>query len=412
MQELYANPFQNAPTITGLLDLQTPATLIKPFVHSIQPGAWSTENSALSTRLGGSALGVLIGASVADPTAPMFRSLSFESETFRSWLAPGLSDHVAAGAADITIDTDDPLTGLGRLICRGGTKGGSDLWSRTMRTTAMFAITFDAPQSLDAATALSFACDRLLGFLVGARLKPPEISLALAGQPDDQRSPRLRLAGAQWTDDTPPHFLDCPHSRRVADGTLPQLVHTFLTNKDRFLAAIDAVEFSRFFSTDLMEKFKAVVPVLEQSLKRLFKSPDEANYMEREAAYWQWFNATAPQEFAEFSRKHLKLVNQKPLELTTLLGRAITLVNDCGFDIPNTMADRIKARRGRLFHSAPHFQSTADATAFALETRAATLLLLLLTYRDLGIDIARLATRPEALRDFTMFMHRPVTPPL
>lgn len=36
--ELYTNPFDGKPTITGLLDLQTPATLLKPFVHRVEPG--------------------------------------------------------------------------------------------------------------------------------------------------------------------------------------------------------------------------------------------------------------------------------------------------------------------------------------------------------------------------------------
>ena len=403
-KQLYANPFADAATITGLLDFQTPFTLLKPFVDTVQPGQLSTGNTALTTKLGGSAQEILVGAAVADPSEPMFKSFSFESDAFRSWLAPALSGNPAPGSADITINTDDRIEGFGRLICRGGTKAGSNLWSRHMRTAAMFAIVFDAPQSLDDIVARSYACDRLIGFLVGARLKPPEISLERSEQHREQPNARLRLTGLRWTDAEPPFNSECPHSRLIGDVALPQLVRTFLTNEAPLLAAIDAVEIARFFASDIVEKFRVVMPVLEETLMRLFKSPAEADHLDRQTAYWAWFEAHAPAEFAEFSRKHLKVTNGKSPDLTTLLSRAIAAINTCGFNIPSVMARRIKARRASLFHSAAHVLTSEDALAFALETRAATLLLLLLTFQQLGLDVARLAPRPEALPGFHMFM--------
>lgn len=75
--------------------------------------------------------------------------------------------------------------------------------------------------------------------------------------------------------------------------------------------------------------------------------------------------------------------------------------------VPEAMADRIKRRRGRIFHSKPQIHASADVLAFALEVRAASFLLLLITLSALGVNIAQLATRPQALRDYTVFFKRP-----
>jgi hypothetical protein len=75
--------------------------------------------------------------------------------------------------------------------------------------------------------------------------------------------------------------------------------------------------------------------------------------------------------------------------------------------VPEAMADRLKSRRGRIFHSTPQIHASADVLSFALEVRAASFLLLLLTLASLGCDIASLAKRPQVLRDFSMFFKRP-----
>jgi hypothetical protein len=406
IDQLYANPFDKAPTITGLLDLQTPATLIKPFVLRIEPGKLGAAYVAMRTRLEGSVLGVLSGMAVDDPEQPLFASFSFESVAFRSWLAPSLSSLAANSLVDVAIATDHPLTGVGRVICRGGTKSGQDLWSRTMRSAAMFAIAFDTPQSLDSMSGYCFALDRLFCFLIGFRAKPPEFSLVASGSQTADIPLRLRLAGAQWIDREPPFWLDSVHSRMVGDIELPKLVETFLAGKDDFIAAFDAVEAARFFSNDLVAQFKTVMPILEPLLQKLFTTSVENSYLELEKSYWDWFGRVASTEHQEFSRKHLRIVNNKAPALTTLLERAISEVNSKGFFVPADMADRIKTRRGRIFHSSPQIHSSADALSFALEARAATFLLLLLTLSSLGLNISLLANRPEALRDFTMFFKR------
>lgn len=409
--QLYANPFDKQPTITGFLDLQTPATLIKPFVHRIEPGKIGTGHPAMRTRLEGSLLGLLSGVAITDPEQPRFNTFSFESAAFRSWLAPPLADLKSGAGINLAIETEDPLPNVGRIICRGGTKSGQDLWSRTMRTAAMFAISFDAPQSLDEISGFCFALDRLFCFLIGFKAKPPEFSLAEKGVAGDPVPLNLRLAGAQWLDGEPPFWLDCVHSRPMGDIALPALVTNFLSRRDEFISAFDAVETARFFSNDLVTQFKAVMPILEPLLQKQFTSPEEQSYIDLENSYWEWFEREASDAHQEFSRKHIRIVKSKAPALSTLLVRAISDVNAKGFVVPDAMAERIKSRRGRIFHSAPQINSSADALDFALETRAATLLLLLLTLSSLGLDISLLAKRPEALRDFTMFFNRASPPP-
>lgn len=409
IQELYANPFDKVTTIIGLLDLQEPATLLKPFVHRIAPGSLNVAHVAIRTRLEGSMLGVLSGVAVSDPTMPLFTSVSFESSVFRSWLAPPLAETGPVGAVDVSIDSDEPLAGVGRIIFRGATKSGQDLWSRTMRTAAIFAIAFDTPKSLDETTRLCFALDRLFCFLIGFRAKPPEFSLEQASTPDAAANPpaRLRLGGAQWLEDEPPFWLNCIHARPHGGPPLPKLVGTFLEHMDDFLAAFDAVETARFFSNDIVASFKTVMPVLERLLKQRFTLPEEQKLLDLKESFWEWFDQAADPAHREFARKHLNSVDSKAPALTTLLKRAVAEINAKGFVVPESMAVRIKDRRARIFHSNPQLVGSDDALSFALEARAANLLLLLLTLSALGIDLAQLATRPEALRDFTMFFKRP-----
>lgn len=409
IQEMYANPFEKAPTITGLLDLQEPATLLKPFVYRIAPGQLNVDHVALRTRLEGSILGVLSGAAVADPTTPLFMSLSFESTAFRSWLAPPLADSSVAVGADRSIDSDELLAGIGRIFCRGVTQSTRDLWSRTMRTAAIFAVRFDTPKSLDETTRMCFALDRLFCFLIGFKAKTPEFSLGMSNSDGATAggAARLRLGGAQWLEEEPPVWLQCVHARPLGGPPLRDLVGTFLEGTDDFLAAFDAVETARFFSNDMVTSFTAVMPVLEQLLNKRFKSTEEQKFLDREESYWAWFNQTASSDHREFAQKHLKAVNGKTPALTTLLKRAISEINAQGFAVPDDMAVRIKDRRARIFHSNPQLAGSDDALSFALEVRAATLLLLLLTLSALGVDLKRVATRAEALRGFTMFIKRP-----
>ncbi len=73
------------------------------------------------------------------------------------------------------------------------------------------------------------------------------------------------------------------------------------------------------------------------------------------------------------------------------------------------MANRIQKRRGAIFHSAPQMNEQ-DVREFFEEIRAATGLLMLHTFKDLGIDIAALAGNYTGLRDLRGFLIPPERP--
>ncbi len=194
----------------------------------------------------------------------------------------------------------------------------------------------------------------------------------------------------------------CIHLQGQGGGAINTILKKFFRDNDSILARIHTIDFCRHFSSNLMDRFSVIMPVLEEYLKRRYAFEDEARYNESEKAFFEWVDKSDDENIKEFSRKHLNVVDRKSPSMKSLLGRAIEFVNKSGFSFPSGMSDRITSRRGKLFHSVAKMDE-GEARNFQVEVAAATGLLLLHTFDDLGIDIAHLAESRSGLDDLSEF---------
>jgi hypothetical protein len=257
-----------------------------------------------------------------------------------------------------------------------------------------------------------FGLERLFGFLIGFRGKPPTFNVWLnktykVGEHELAEDGNLDIAGINWVEKDLPHPLECIHVNGLGGASLQHILEKFLADQENIVTRIHAVEFSRFFSKFINDRFPMVMPVLESYVRSKYVDPDEASYIQHEKQFFEWVDQSNSEDIKEFARKHLSLKDSKAPSLATLLTRAIDAINASGFCFPRQMADRIQRRRGRLFHAATAQMEEQEVREWFDEVQAATGLLMLHTYTDLGIDIASLANRYLALADFRKFIEAP-----
>ncbi|WP_339030232.1 hypothetical protein WI604_03170 [Bradyrhizobium symbiodeficiens] len=419
VKSLYrTSPFDKRSSVIGLLDHQRRCTLIRPLVHHIDPGSLGVRISFPRTRITGQFQALLSDLAVSDVEEEKFGGLVFQSEAFGAWYSPPkyrteYDFQTATPAVEISETTrDDLILEIGRVTCTSGVEFSSQLRSGAIRSATSFRLEFSAPASLEKVMATCFGLERLFGFLIGFRGKPPIFKTWLneTYEVGDQKlsyDGTLDIAGINWAEGEPPHPMECIHLNGIGGVSLETILTTFLANQEDFVTRIHAVEFSRFFSKNINERFSVVMPILESHIKGKYTKPDEASYIQHREAFFDWIEKSESEDVKEFSRKHIAVKNEKAPSLATLLTRAIDDVNGRGFRFPAEMAGRLQKRRGRLFHAAPQMMRDQEVLEFFDEVRAATGLLMLHTFIDIGIDIALLADRHSALADLREFLVPP-----
>jgi hypothetical protein len=86
----YNNPTFEAETITGYIDYQRPATLIRPFIQSANPGTLGPDTPRLRARYRVIANGLLRNFHLTDLTSRCFSALTVDLPAFHAWVAPDL----------------------------------------------------------------------------------------------------------------------------------------------------------------------------------------------------------------------------------------------------------------------------------------------------------------------------------
>ena len=357
---------------------------------------------AQRTRITGEFQALLSDLAVSDPEARIFDGLWFDSETFGAWYAPrafktDFDPATWTSAVEIvpTKKTEMELSEVGRVTCTLGAEVSAKGRSGVIRSAAIFRLNFSQPASLNEVLLTCHAFERLFGFLIGFRGRLPKFKVWLektykVDAHELHYDGVLEISGTDWRPGEVPHPLNCVHREGQGGGTIESILATFCKGRDEFMSRIHAVEFSRFFSTNPIDRFSVVMPALEEYLKGRYTTPDETSYINSQNAFFEWVYSAPDEKVREFSRKHIQVKNQKAPSLTTLLTRAIDFVNAKGFAFPAEIAERIQERRGRLFHSISGL-SEVDIKPLYEEVQAITGLLMLHTYYDLGIEISAIA---------------------
>lgn len=190
---------------------------------------------------------------------------------------------------------------------------------------------------------------------------------------------------------------------------LKEVLEAYAVNPLEYLSRIAAVQAGRWFAETLNEKFASVMPVFEELLQAEFKSGDEEGYLNFEKAFFEYVEGSKDQDLVNFSRKHLRVVDRKSPGLPTLIERAMNVLNDAGFEFSMELAKRINKRRATMFHSSI-VMSDKDVTAFYEETSAVTAMLMLLTLRNLGVDLKMLPSHHSFTSNFRQFAKKPSAP--
>lgn len=418
IENLYdVSPFLDAAPVGGLIDHTQRCTLIRPLITKIDPGSLGGDYAFPRTRIEGICQALLVGLVVQDEAVEMVSGIGFESDAFAAWY--GRSSFKTSKGDDRRtkrIETSPPqhenlvVGGLGEAHATITASINNDYSSSAVETRVYFRIKFDKPRSLKDSMDICLGLELLFGFLVGFRPRPPAFRLwqTTNSSAGDLPAPtgELHLSGVHWKSTTPPHPMDRLHRCGQGGVSLQNVLDAFAANPVDFVTRIFSVESGRFFATTLNDQFARVMPVFEEYIKARFNQADESDYLAKETAFFDWVDQASNRDIGDFCRKHVQVVERKSPSLPTQLQRAMTVLNEAGFRFASDLPRRISKRRASMFHSAP-LMDEENVRSFSVETKAVTAMLLLHTFRDLGVPLAPLTEALRPLSDFAVFLAEP-----
>ncbi len=303
------SPFDKKGTVVGLLDHQRNCTLIRPLVHHIDPGSLGVRIGFQRTRIEGQFGALLTDLSVSDSDECIFDGITFESDAFGAWYeSPAYKTDYdfESGTPSVQIEKTQRenfnVSSLGRVTCTTGTNLSSGIRSGVIKSVCIFRLDFDELKSLNSSMQACFGLERLFGFLIGFRGKPPSFKLRTknkykVGEHELSQDGVLKIGGIDWKEGDLPHPMECIHRNRTGGASLQDILPKFFADQDDLLTRIHAVEFSRFFSINFNDRFSVVMPILESYVKRNFTGDDELSYIAHEKEFFDWIESSKTEEF-------------------------------------------------------------------------------------------------------------------
>lgn len=415
LKDLYSShPIADVNTLTGKLDFQDDATLVYPIVQTIDPGTLKESADLHRTIVSGSFLGLLRGLAISEAAAPIIETINFSSDSFFAWLGQNATEKTYDSAlftdrVEVLEPWRDtaviPEVGTANWLVKANVSTQGNL--HAIEPMALFSLTFDKPISLNGCIQWCMGLEQLFGFLIGHRGVFPIFNVYLQTESRSETIPlrgSLQISGQNWKAEATPHRMNCIHLFGWGGGDLETILVNFNKNPEILISRIKAVELTRFFTADLVERFKIIVPALEQCLKERFIHSDEANYLGTKQAFLDWIETSENSDIREFSRKHVSFEKEKAPGLKTQFGRAIDYLNGQGFNFPRELSSALPKRRGRLVHTVASLREE-DITPLKNEIDAATMMLMLFIFDDLGIDIRSLARNYFGWSGYTQFLN-------
>jgi hypothetical protein len=176
----YSNPCFEAETITGYLDYQRPATIIKPFIQSASPGSIGVDTQLVRARYRIIANGILKNFHLESLSDQCFTGLRVHLPSFHAWIAPQLIRSDYAQVQDlpsVSVQVGEPsrrefsLAGGVRaevLVYSSAADDGDDL---PVRQHTLLSLTLPNATDYETIMRIAAALDITFGFLVGTRLE-------------------------------------------------------------------------------------------------------------------------------------------------------------------------------------------------------------------------------------------------
>ena len=390
-------------SVPAILDLNKPSTLVIPQILDTNFSRGSTRELIGRTSLSGVVHALLENIQVYDYSERMFSYISFESESFDIW-QNGLQ---GGGWNQTKLDGEHPseqvpdiiVSDLGTIKISKGLQRQfvlpNSLLRRQYYTITMY---FEPLKSLEEVIDVVPSFEQLLGFLIGWRPKLPAFHLIARCSGAANSTGTLDIGYLEHHQSDRPNHFTSGHLRAIDNADLTEILHAFYSDRGMIIAVIHCVEKIRFFSSYVVDNFKLTAPVLEYYLQQKYKNAEQASYLNVRDRFFEYVDASDDQQLMDFSKKHLKVVGQKSLSLKELLVMAIAELNSEGFSIEAEMAARINLRRGSLFHS-PGDVNDLNITDIYDETLAMAAILMLLTFKQLGLSLSEISKRVNAFTD-------------
>lgn len=385
--------FEQNEVVEVVVDFQKPSTMIWPNVRQINSGSGTSHSRTL---LNGSFQHLLEGIFISDLNEKVFEGVHIQSESFRLWYAPTFRPKIKRGETD-TLLLEKPgekvfnIKGLGTLKCLLLHSEKRNQNSQTISPKASLEIHFSEARSLREVIQVVWNIESLFGFLIGFRLKVPTSTVWTKekyklNSKELPRTGELRMFNRNWTTDKSPNQSNIQHFNSDNSPGLESIVENFFQNRESFMSRINAINYSNLFSKSLEQSFKHIIPTFEEYLKSRFYDGEETNFKNVQKKFFDYIAEAGDDAITEFSLKHIKVVSEgKRPGLKQLINRAVTSLNDMNVNFPTDISKKINLHRGIIFHTTPKFDQKKVQELYEC-TRAASFMLTLLTYEDLGIN--------------------------
>lgn len=394
-------PFRGKATVCGLLNFQTPCTLVYPLVTTTDPGSFGVYHSHQRQRIEGISQALVRQAAIEDIEEPMFSGLRFSSDSFLAWYGHRGFDTTLAAGSEMRQTTALPqrleafrIAGFGHVTCRAGSAGHMSTWEDNFTSVASISIVFDEIQSLKDTMQWCWRFETLFQFLTGINTKWPEFTLVRSEQYSSGEQERnfeceLIFGRAPYAQGGKAHPFECCHYTGLGGANLEHILANFCTS-DSIYERIQVINYTRFAKRPMTEDFTAIMPILEKYLRGNLVNSAEESFIQHQKTFFDYIDCSDNPDIVEFAKKHVVVKDKKAPSLKTLLWRAAGSVNASGFSISKNLITRVAARRGSLFHQGMGDGSDEDSRRLWAEAEGAAALLSLCTYKDLGVDIAAL----------------------
>lgn len=402
--------FADASPVAILIDHREKGTLVRPLVEYVEPKLAHLSR----TKIKGSFQGLISGTSVEDLDQPLFHSIFFESKAFAAWYGARAVKAVKdENYRTRSVELGEPETetvtikefGEITVTTLAHFEEGED--TDRLSNHIRFNVKFDQHKSLAQVMDLCMGLELLFGFLVGFRPPMPAFGMRKPAIEDPAKlaNSTLRLGGMFFRDQPTPHPLGRLNMRGRDNASLQTVLEAFISDRQAMMNRIHAVEYSRWFGASLNDQFAAVMPVFEEYVQAKFKTADEQSYVNDAADFWKYVDDAPDENLRNFARKHLSVKDSKAPGLPTLISRAMDGLNEIGFDFQPKLAGRINQRRAHMFHRSPTM-SDKSIGDFYEEKLAVTAMLMLYTFRDLGIKLNGIAQNLGALMEHASFTQK------
>lgn len=275
------NPFDGTCNVIGLYDYQKPCTLIRPIVLHIDPGSLDVKNKSQRTVIKGEFQAILLDIPVTNGDEKLFLGVTFESEAFDAWVSnPSFRKEYNKSTKEHLIsskiaDTKEFIvSGIGSFSYTSSAKFQSKTRSTAVNSTTRLKIDFDEPKSLNDLMRICFSLERLFGFLVGFRGRFPDFitwidnKISLSDSINLNYDGALRFGDVDFLDGSIPHPFECLHLNGLAGAEIEKVIENFFAKEKDIIDRIGAVEFSRFFSKNINDRFSVVIPVFESLIQK------------------------------------------------------------------------------------------------------------------------------------------------